>query len=149
MIVAGVLRSLALLSIALTSLKCHAIDNPDAPNYLEDFLFESSSYEQAIYEEAKTTSDSIEKYRDYLSFLEGKLAKVSAALNSKLSGSEQEVFNKSQSAWEAYQQAEKAFVSSVWKPQNFGSSYAMSRLAFYAEILRSRTELLLKYNLQL
>ncbi|MFL1482737.1 lysozyme inhibitor LprI family protein [Marinobacter sp. LN3S78] len=114
----GFLRPFALLTIALTSVACQAIDNPDAPHYLEDFRSEVSSHEQAVYEDAQTTSDSME------------------------------AFAESQRAWEAYQEAEKAFVSSVWTPRNFGSSSAFSRLAFYADVLRSRIELLLKYRKQ-
>lgn len=148
MTVPGVLRSLAFLSIALTSVACQAIDNPDAPDYLGDFRAEASTHEQAIYEDAQTTSDSMEAYRDYIGFLEEELAAATAALEGELSGSEREALSASQRAWEAYQDTEKAFVSSVWTPQNFGSSSAFSRLAFYADVLRSRIELLQKYRLQ-
>lgn len=148
MAVTGLIRSLAFLTIALTSMGCQAIDNPDAPNYLEQFRSEASSYEQAIFEDAQTTSDSMEAYRDYIDFLEEELATATSALEAELSGSEREAFDEARSAWEAYQKAEKAFVSTVWTPQNFGSSSAMSRLGFYAELLKSRVERLQKYRLQ-
>lgn len=144
----GFLRPFAFLTIALTSVACQAIDNPDAPNYLEDFRSEVSSHERAVYENAQTMSASMEAYRDYITFLEEELAATTSALEDELSGSEGEAFAESQRAWAAYQQAEKAFVSSVWTPQNFGSSSAFSRLAFYADVLRSRIELLLKYRMQ-
>ncbi|MFL1405872.1 lysozyme inhibitor LprI family protein [Marinobacter sp. M1N3S26] len=144
----GFLRPFALLTIALTSVACQAIDNPDAPHYLEDFRSEVSSHEQAVYEDAQTTSDSMEAYRDYIAFLEEELSAATSALEGEFSGSEGEAFAESQRAWEAYQEAEKAFVSSVWTPRNFGSSSAFSRLAFYADVLRSRIELLLKYRKQ-
>ncbi|SET94019.1 Protein of unknown function [Marinobacter segnicrescens] len=143
-----VIRPFAFLSITLTSVACQAIDNPDAPNYLDAFQSEASAYEQAIFEESQTTSDSMEAYREYIAFLEDELVKASSALAEELSASEKDVFEKSQSAWEAYQEAEKVFVSRVWTPQNFGSSSPFSRLAFYADVLRSRVELLQKYRLQ-
>jgi len=145
MVMTGYIRTLVFLSVALTSLGCQAIDNPDAPDYLEAFRSEASSYTQAIYENAQTTADSMEAYRNYIDFLEGELERSASALESVLAGPEQEAFRKSQSAWQAYQEAEKGFISTVWTPQNFGSSSAMSRLAFYADVLRSRTELLLRY----
>lgn len=142
------IRPFAFLVIALTSVACQAIDNPDAPNYIENFRAEAASYEQAIYQEAQTTSDSVEAYRGYIAFLEEELAAATSALEDELSGSEGEAFAESQRAWAAYQEAEKAFVSSVWTPQNFGSSSAFSRLSFYVDVLRSRIELLLKYRMQ-
>lgn len=148
MTVPGVLRSLAFLFIALTSVACHAIDNPDAPDYLGDFRAEAATHEQAIYEDAQTTSDLREAYRDYIGFLEEELAAATAALEGELSGSEREAFDDAQESWEGYQKAEKTFVAGVWTPENFGSSSAFSRLAFYADVLRSRIELLLKYRMQ-
>ncbi|GGY81461.1 lysozyme inhibitor LprI family protein [Marinobacter zhanjiangensis] len=148
MAITGFLRSFAFLAITLTSLGCQAIDNPDAPNYLEDFRSEASSYEKAIYNDAQATSDSMKAYRDYIGFLEEQLDTATFALARKLSGSEREAFDEARGAWEAYQKAENAFVSTVWTPQNFGSSSAMSRLGFYAELLRSRIERLQKYRLQ-
>ncbi|WP_328186016.1 lysozyme inhibitor LprI family protein [Marinobacter sp. OP 3.4] len=142
------LRPFAFLTIALTSVACQAIDNPDAPNYLEGFRSEVSSHERAIYEDAQTMSDSVEAYRGYIAFLEEELAAATSALEGELAGSEGEAFAESQHAWETYQQSEKAFVSSVWTPRNFGSSSAFSRLAFYADVLRSRIEPLLKYRMQ-
>lgn len=148
MAIPGFVRSLAFLSIALTSVACQAIDNPDAPDYLGDFQSEVATHDQAIYEDAQTMSDSIEAYRDYIGFLEEELTTVISAVESELSGSEREALIKSQSAWEVYQDKEKAFVSSVWTPQTFGTSSAFSRLAFYADVLRSRIELLQKYRMQ-
>ncbi len=148
MVMTGYIRTLVFLSVALISLGCQAIDNPDAPNHLEAFRSEASSYTQAIYENAQTTADSMEAYRNYIDFLKDKLAEARSALESELSGPEQEAFRKSRNAWQAYQEAEKGFISTVWTPQNFGSSSAMSRLAFYADVLRSRTELLLRYRQQ-
>lgn len=148
MAMTGFLRSFAFLAIALTPLGCQAIDNPDAPNYLDNFRSAASSYERAVYEDAQTTSDSLEAYREYIGFLEEELATATSSLEAELSGSEREAFDEARSAWEIYQKAEQAFVSTVWTPQNFGSSSAMSRLAFYADLLRSRVELLQKYRVQ-
>lgn len=144
----GAIRPFAFLTIALTSVACQAIDNPDAPNYLDAFQSEASAYEQAIFEESQTTSDSMEAYREYIAFLEEELVAANSALENELSGSERDVFEEAQRAWEAYQEAEKHFVSTVWTPQNFGSSSAFSRLAFYADVVRGRIELLQKYRLQ-
>jgi uncharacterized protein YecT (DUF1311 family) len=90
----------------------------------------------------------MEAYRNYIEFLEKALATASSGLEAELSDSERKAFNDSQAAWEAYRQAEKSFVSSVWTPQKFGSSSSFSRLAFYADAVRSRVELLQKYRMQ-
>lgn len=148
MAVPGFLRSLTFLAIALASVACQAVDNPDAPDYLGDFRAEAATHEQAIYEDAQTTSDSMEAYRDYIGFLEGELAAATAVLEGELSGSEREAFQEARRDWEGYQKAEKTFVTSVWTPKNFGSSSAFSRLAFYADVLRSRIELLQMYRMQ-
>lgn len=144
----GFIRSLALLTIACSSAACQAIDNPDAPNYLENFRTEASSYEKAIYQDAQTTLEATEEYRRYIEFLEKELAAAETALKGELAESDRARFTEAQTAWEDYQKAEEAFVSGVWTPTNFGSSSAFSRLEYYADILRSRTELLLKYRMQ-
>ncbi|NWO04134.1 MAG: DUF1311 domain-containing protein [Alteromonadaceae bacterium] len=146
--VPGFIRYLAFLGIALFSSAGQAIDNPDAHKYLENFRAEASSYEQAIYEDAQTTSDSIEAYHDYIEFLEETLAAAVFGLNAELPASEREAFKDAQAAWEAYREVEKAFVANVWTPQNFGSSSSFSRLTFYAEVIRSRIELVQKYRMQ-
>lgn len=148
MAMTGFLRALTFLAIALAPLGCQAIDNPDAPNYLENFRSAASSYERAVHEDAKTTSDSMEAYREYIGFLEEELATVTSALEGELSSSEREAFDEARNAWRTYQKMEKSFISTVWTPHNFGSSSAMSRLAFYADLLRSRVELLQKYRMQ-
>ena len=142
------IRPFAFLAIALTSLACQAIDNPDASNYLEKFRSEASAYERAIFKDSQTTSDSMEAYREYIAFLESELEAATSALRDELSGVEEEAFEKSISAWDIYRTSEKDFISTVWTPQNFGSSSAFSRLAFYADVLRSRVERLQKYRLQ-
>lgn len=148
MAVTGALRSLAFMTIAFASLGCQAIGNPEAPDHLGEFRSEASSHERAIFQDAQTTSGSMEAYRDYIEFLEKALAAASSGLEAELSDSERKAFNNSQAAWEAYRQSEKSFVSSVWTPQNFGSSSSFSRLAFYADIVRSRIEMLQKYRMQ-
>lgn len=144
----GFIRSLAFLTIVFSSAACQAIDNPDAPNYLENFRTEASSYEKAIYQDAQTTLEAMEEYRNYIEFLEKEFATAETALKSELAEPDRDRFEKAQTAWDSYQKAEKAFVSGVWTPTNFGSSSAFSRLEYYADLLRSRTELLLKYRMQ-
>ena len=148
MVLTSSLRTLVFLTIALTSFGCQAIDNPDTPDYLEQFRSSASSYEQAIYDTARTSAEIMEAYREYVGFLEEELATATSAVEAELSGSERGVFDKARNAWDAYLAAEKTFVSTVWTAQNSGSSSAVSRLAFYADVLKSRVELLQKYRLQ-
>ena len=122
------IRPFAFLAIALTSLACQAIDNPDAPNYLKKFRSEASAYERAIFKDSQTTSDSMERYREYIAFLESELETTTSALRDELYGAEEEAFEKSISAWDIYRTSEKDFISTVWTPQNFGSSSAFSSL---------------------
>ncbi|WP_166264690.1 lysozyme inhibitor LprI family protein [Marinobacter caseinilyticus] len=141
-------RTLLLLLITFTSAACQAIDNPDAPDYLEQFRAQASSYELAINNKSQTTADMIVEYRGYIDFLEQALQLVETALEGSLSDSERALFFETQAKWQTYRQAEMSFVDSVWTQENFGSSASVSKLAFYSEILKSRIELLQTYRLQ-
>ena len=141
-------RICILLIAALSSISCQAIDNPDAPNYLGQFRSEAANYEDAIYQEAATTSQAVDEYRKYINFLEGEIEAAETAVENELSEPDKLKLADAMAAWKSYRDAEGDFIAGVWTPENFGSSSAFSRLAFYAEILKSRVELLLKYRAQ-
>lgn len=144
----GAFKICVLLIAALSSIACQAIDNPDAPNYLEQFRSEASSYEQSIYQDATTTSQAVTEYRHYIDFLEREVIAAQTAIENELSGPDKLKLADSMAAWKSYRDTERDFITGVWTQDNFGSSSTLSRLAFYAEILTSRIELLLKYRAQ-
>ncbi len=139
---------IGLLLAALSSIACQAVDSPDAPDYLSNFQKEAAQYVQMIPEEATTTAEMADGYRDYIEFLEQELITAEAAVESELGETDRMTFAEAKAAWRTYRDAEKELIASVWVPGNFGSSSAVSRLAFYAELLRARIELLQKYRLQ-
>ncbi|MFE8072577.1 DUF1311 domain-containing protein [Marinobacteraceae bacterium S3BR75-40.1] len=144
----GIYRSFVFLLLALSSVACQAVDNPEAPNYLESFRSEASTFEQSIYQEAQSTAEMVDAYQRYIQFLDKKLAATESAIEKELREPDRSTFITSQSAWESYRKAERDFISSVWTRKNFGSSSDVSRLSLYAHLLKSRIELLLKYRLQ-
>lgn len=137
-----------LLMLAFSSVACHAIDNPDAPNYLEEFSAKASEYEQVVHQDAETTAEIAAAYRQYIGFLETELAEAESAVDPELTDTDRIKFKEAREAWRNYQKSEQEFIASVWQQERFGSSSGISRLAFYAHMLKARVELLQIYRMQ-
>lgn len=124
---------------------CHAIDNPDAPDHVADFEARARQYEVAINERAKTSDEIASAYAGYERFLDKELNSAYSDLLKKLNESSRRGLMNSQRRWLQYRDAEFAFIETNWTPENFGSSYRITRGGSRARVVRSRVVELLGY----
>lgn len=136
------LKAALFISIAW---KCHAIDNPDAPDYLGAFQKEAQFYEQQIDDSDSNGRELAEARGRYLKFLDDELNKTYQLLQGKLSEPSKQALLNSQRAWLKFRDSETTFIDTNWTPQNFGSSSALSRHGYRAALTRHRVEQLLAY----
>lgn len=135
----------ALLFISLFSFSTLAIDNPDAPNRIEQFKSRIFKYEQSI-QNASSTIGFIESYYAYEQALDKELNQAYSVLISKLDGEAKTLLKHSQRQWIKYRDAEFSYIVENWSRKNFGSSYALSRGSYKTAFIRSRVEQLLHYS---
>jgi uncharacterized protein YecT (DUF1311 family) len=123
----------------------HAIDNPDAPDYLAEFEQRAQPFEYHFSGQTRT-SDINQTGAAYAKFLDKELNRAYQRLMSKLNNPKvREQLRKSQRAWRAYYQAETDFIWINWVPANFGDSYALSRQDYRNSLVKKRVEVLLNY----
>ena len=141
----------ALHHIALTglflcfSVSIQAIDNPDAPDYVDDFLKRAQVNERDIHQTTHTTQQYVTAYAAYEDFLDKELNAAYRQLMAQLSQESQQVLKKSQHAWLNYRDQEFEFISHNWTAEKFGSSMVISRGDYRAKIIKNRVMLLLRY----
>lgn len=79
------LRGFALIVLLLDcSLSTHAIDNPDAPDYIGDFLNRAQAYEWDIRQTAHTMQSYLTAYAAYEKFLDRELNAAYRQLTARL-----------------------------------------------------------------
>lgn len=140
-------RSLAaligLLAAAIAA-PAAAIDNPDAPDYVAEFEARAKPLEDAV-SAAPDGAATAAAQRAYAAFLEGELNSAYQRLLPKLEPAARAGLQTSQRQWLAFRKAELAFIARNWVPQNFGSSYALSRADYAASLVKQRVVALLRY----
>ena len=127
------------------SVSVYALDNPDAPDYVGDFLQRAQIHEQNIQHEAQTTQDYVVAYAAYEKFLDQELNAVYTQLLAQLDDKAQQNLRESQRKWLAHRNAEFSFIAQNWTPENFGSSSAISRGDYSAKLIKDRVVTLLHY----
>ena len=127
------------------SVSVHAIDNPDAPDYIGEFQNRAQVYERAIQQAAQTTLDYVEAYAAYERFLDQELNNAYGQLMTHLDKALRQALRNSQRKWLEYRDAEFDFIAANWMPENFGSSSAISRGDYRTTLIRDRVMLLLNY----
>jgi len=137
----GIIFTAWLLFSAQSSL---AIDNPDAPDITATFNTQSAKYETAI-QNAPDQSEIDKAYAKYNEFLDHALNQNYTALSKQLKPESKQALIRSQRAWLQFRDAEAAFIADNWSTENFGSSSALSRNAYRAEIIKQRILELLDY----
>ena len=126
--------------------KAHAIDNPDAPDLIGEFVKREASYLLAIEDPKNSTSDYLVAYNDYLNFLNKELEKAAQEMTSKLPDNRRSELMAAQLNWVKYRDAEFEFIKNTWNRKSFGSSAAISRGGYRASIVRDRILQLLHYT---
>ncbi|GJL74720.1 lysozyme inhibitor LprI family protein [Nitrosomonas sp.] len=128
------------------SISVHAIDNPDAPDYIDAFQNRAQVYELNIRQAAAhTTQDYIAAYAAYEDFLDQELNSAYKQLMVQLSEEAQYALRSSQRKWLSYRNQEFDFIARNWTTAQFGSSSAISRGEYRTALIKNRVILLLQY----
>lgn len=133
------------LGLALSSRECLSIDDPDAPDLVAGFEARSKPFETAIHGRSRDGWEISRAYADYEKFLDREINLAYAALAKQTSGAVRRNLADSQRRWLEYRDAEFGFIASNWTPENFGSSYVISRSTYRTEVTKSRIVTLLNY----
>ncbi len=134
-----------LLSIlSLMPLAAFAIDNPDAPDLVGDFLARSAPYEEAA-GRAGGGREVVLAYHAYLTFLDEELNRAYRLLMSKLDRREQLALRNAQRGWLAFRDAEFQFIGGNWTRDRFGSSAVVSKGVYRCGLIRDPVIQLLYY----
>ncbi|HNP27325.1 MAG TPA: DUF1311 domain-containing protein [Nitrosomonas sp.] len=124
----------------------NAIDNPDAPDYIDAFQNRAQVYELNIRQAAAyTTQDYIAAYAAYEDFLDQELNSAYKQLMVQLSEEAQYALRSSQRKWLSYRNQEFDFITLNWTTAQFGSSSAISRGEYRTALIKNRVLLLLQY----
>jgi uncharacterized protein YecT (DUF1311 family) len=131
--------------MALAAPLAHALDNPDAPDYVAQFEKRAQPFEKHI-DDQTSIYGTAQAGVAYANFLDKELNQAYQALLKKLTDPKvQEQLRKSQRAWLAYYKAETDFIWNNWVPDNFGSSYELSRQDYRNSLVKERIKVLLLY----
>ena len=134
-----------LLLLALYTAVVSGIDNPDAPDYLDEFLNQANRYEEKIAQGAYDTQNYVRAYAEYEDFLDKELNRAYQLLKGCLDEDAQAALKKSQRAWLSYRDAEFDFISLNWNKANFGSSSVISRGDYRSGLIKQRVISLFQY----
>ena len=122
-----------------------AIDNPDVPDYVADFLSRSQSYESRINEVAVSTAEIVHVYSEYETFLDTELNHAYVGVLKKLGKRQANGLVSSQRQWLKYRDTEFRLIDENWIPENFGTSSRVSRGSYRTRLVKDRVIQLLYY----
>lgn len=123
----------------------HALDNPDAPDHINDFLNRTQIHEQDILRTAHTTQSYITAYATYERFLDKELDAVYTQLMQHMTNETRQALQDSQRNWLNYRDTEFDFIAHNWTTEKFGSSAVISRGDYRTRLIKDRVMLLLQY----
>jgi uncharacterized protein YecT (DUF1311 family) len=136
---------ISLFFLTFTLNTAYAIDNPDAPDLINQFKEREKVYLQAIENPANGTRESLRAYHDYKIFLDKELNKTYRLLKSKLPPERQAELTVSQRHWLEFRDAEFKLINNNWDRATFGSSFAISRGEYSSMIIKNRLMQLFHY----
>ena len=127
------------------SVSAHALDNPDAPDNVDDFMNRAQVHELNIQHTTHTTQSYITAYAAYEQFLDDELNSAYNRLITHLDDEAQQTLRDSQRQWLKYRNAEFNFIAHNWTTKNFGSASVFSRGGYRTKLIKNRVVVLLHY----
>ena len=137
----------AITVVCLLTTLTYAIDNPGAPDYIDEYKSREKVFIDKINNPKNTNQEYLVAYNDYLIFLDKELNTAYSLLIQKLPKKQQEELKNSQKKWLKFRDAEFEFIINNWTRDNFGSSAWISRGGYRTTIVRERVMQLLYYLL--
>ena len=123
----------------------HGLDNPDAPDYVGDFMQRAQMYQLNIQQTTHTTQSYITAYAANEKFLDQELDAAYAQLMAQLNDKAQQNIRDSQRQWLKYRNAEFNFIAQNWTMESFGSSSVISRGDYRTRLIKDRVVRLFQY----
>lgn len=130
--------------LLLLAFQCHAIDNPDVPDYTAEFEARARPFKEAF----ANQTGSLEIIREgerFSDFLDQEMKKAIDSLNHHLKSDAWQKLQTSQAAWQKYYQTESAFIIENWTKDQFGTSYVLPRSDYLNTLKETRIKILLSY----
>ena len=141
-----ILYRLAMIGFLMCcSVSVHALDKPDAPDYVGELMQRAQMYQLNIQQTTHTTQSYITVYAAYEKFLDQELNAAYAKLMAQLNDKAQQNLRESQRQWLKYRNAEFNFIAQNWTRENFGSSSVISRGDYGTRLIKDRVVTLLQY----
>lgn len=138
-------KAILILFLVGCSISAYAIDNPDAPDYVANFLERAKVYEDDIQQTPYTTQEYITVYARYEGFLSAELDSAYNQLMAKLDDDARRALSNSQKQWFRYRDQEFEFIARNWTHASFGSAAVISRGDYRTNIINNRIVQLLRY----
>ena len=138
-------KAVLILFLVSCSISAYAIDNPDAPDYVANFLERAKVYEDDIQQTPHTTQGYITAYARYEDFLNDELDSAYNQLMAKLGDEARRALSNSQRQWFRYRDQEFEFIAQSWTHASFGSAAVISRGDYRTNIINNRIVQLLRY----
>jgi len=138
-------KAILILFLVGCSISAYAIDNPDAPDYVANFLERAKVYEDDIQQTPHTTQGYITAYARYEDFLNDELDSAYNQLMARLGDEAGRALSNSQKQWFRYRNQEFEFIARNWTHASFGSAAVISRGDYRANIINNRIVQLLRY----
>jgi uncharacterized protein YecT (DUF1311 family) len=122
-----------------------AIDNPDTPDRVAEFLARAKAFEKRINEESRTDKEILVERAKYEQFLDKELNEAYRLLTSRMDESSKKDLIDAQRRWLAFRDAEFRFIATHWTSARYGSSYALSKGGYRNSVIKDRVVSLLHY----
>lgn len=137
-------RWILLAAALVSSASAVAMDNPDAPARIAQFLAKAKPYEQTL--ASQSSQPRFGKAADaYSRFLDSELNHAYSALSRRLDAKGRHALMNAQRDWLAYRNAESSFIDTNWDRSHFGDSSRISRADYRAALVKQRVLTLLEY----
>ena len=134
----NLIKSVFLCSLLLTLSSCFAVDNPDTPDYVNEFLAEAQVFEDKISQGSGNANELREQYKAFNQFLAQRLSHSERLVDHFLQGEAKTLFKDSQALWKSYANKESEVILSNFTKENVGSSYLLTRFAYVATVNKQR-----------
>lgn len=137
-------RRLLAAGILFATGTAKALDNPDAPDFVGEFLARARPYEERLGEESGGGGVAPAAMA-YEVFLDAELNRAYSAVLTHLDHSVRRTFVDSQRLWLRWRDAEHRFIAGNWTMASSGSSYTLTRAQYRSQLTKERVLALLNY----
>lgn len=134
-----------LFFLVLYTATASGLDNPDAPDYINEFLIQANRYEEKLTQGIYGTQGYVSAYAEYEGFLDKELNRAYRILMGHLDRNSQVALKNSQRKWLNYRDAEFDFITLNWNKIAFGSSSTISKGDYRTTIVKHRVISLFHY----